>query len=273
MIDNARGLRYWSATFCGVCDDEQRDNQDVFVKATYFLSTSGAGSHNMMFGYDSFNDERFANNHQSGSDYRIFGTGTIVSGTGDGAVVYPVSLGDGTTLIQWNPIPLDSEGSNFRTHSVFFNDSWRVNGRLTANLGLRWDKNHGVDQQGSLVAKDSAFSPRLGVVFDPMGDQKWSVTASFAKYVAALEHIADSASAAGNPQTFRYTYRGPSINGDATAATADADADVASPALRLVQRQRRLEPAAAGQPDIPGVTPQIRGEPRSRRTSSNTRSA
>ena len=61
-----------------------------------------------------------------------------------------------------------------------------MNGRLTANLGLRWDKNHGVDEQGNLVAKDSAFSPRVGIVFDPMGDQKWSVTASFAQYVSAL---------------------------------------------------------------------------------------
>ena len=25
----------------------------------------------MVFGYDTFNDKRFANNHQSGSDYRI----------------------------------------------------------------------------------------------------------------------------------------------------------------------------------------------------------
>lgn len=35
MIDAARGFRYWSATFCGVCDPEQRDNDDVYLKATY----------------------------------------------------------------------------------------------------------------------------------------------------------------------------------------------------------------------------------------------
>ncbi len=41
--------------------------------------------------------------------------------------------------------------------------------------------------RATLVAKDAAFSPRVGVVLDPLGDQKWSVTASFAQYVAALE--------------------------------------------------------------------------------------
>ena len=53
---------------------EKRDNDNEFVKATYFLSTKGCGSHQMVFGYDTFNDKRFANNHQSGSDYRILGT-------------------------------------------------------------------------------------------------------------------------------------------------------------------------------------------------------
>ena len=82
LIDTARGnLRYWSPTFCGVCDPEKRDNEEVFVKGTYFLSTGGSGSHTMVFGYDNFNDKRFANNHQSGSDYRILGTTSIVRGS------------------------------------------------------------------------------------------------------------------------------------------------------------------------------------------------
>ena len=38
--------RYWSPTFCGVCDPEERDNQNLFVKGSYFLTTAGAGSHN-----------------------------------------------------------------------------------------------------------------------------------------------------------------------------------------------------------------------------------
>jgi hypothetical protein len=219
MIDNARGWRYWSATFCGICDPEKRDNEDFYGKGTYFLSKKGFGSHTMVFGGDAFNDVRSANNHQSGSDYRILGTGSIVRGTGESAVIYPVLLGNGTTRIQWNPIPIPTKGSSFRTYSAFYNDNWRVNGKLTANLGVRWDKNHGLDQQGNLVVTTSTVSPRLGVVLDPAGDGKWSVTASFAKYAAAISNsVADAASAAGNPQQFRFFYRGPDINPDANAA-------------------------------------------------------
>jgi len=33
LLDRSRGnTRYWTDTFCGVCDAEKRDNEDVFVK-------------------------------------------------------------------------------------------------------------------------------------------------------------------------------------------------------------------------------------------------
>ena len=220
LIDNSRGGgRWWSDTFCGVCTPEGRDSEDIFAKGSYFLSTPRFGSHNLVFGFDTFNDIRTANNHQSGSDYRIFSAGTILTGTGAGENdLFPIFLGDGTTTIQWNPILQDSEGSSFRTHSVFVNDTWRVTDRLTANVGVRFDKNRGSDQSGNVVAKDSALSPRLGVVWDPTGGGAWSVTASVAKYVAAISNpVADASAAGGNPQTRQFIYRGPIINGPGTA--------------------------------------------------------
>ncbi len=58
--------------------DEERNNENLVVKGTYFLSTRGTGSHNLVFGYDTFNDIRIAENHQSGSDFRILGTTSII---------------------------------------------------------------------------------------------------------------------------------------------------------------------------------------------------
>ncbi len=260
LIDNSRagGARWWSDTFCGVCTPEGRDSEDVFAKASYFLSTPRFGSHNLVFGYDNFNDIRTANNHQSGSDYRILSAGAILTGAGAGANdIFPIFLGDGTTTIQWNPIPLESEGSSFRTHSGFINDTWRVGNRLTANVGLRFDKNHGADQSGNVVAKDSAWSPRLGLTWDPTGAGQWTVTGSVAKYVAAISNpVADSSAAGGNPQTRQFIYRGASINGSGTTTpvpTAQAIQSVfdwffanGGPTLPL-----------NGAPTIPGVTPRI----------------
>ena len=254
LLDGQRGnTRFWSPTFCGVCDPEKRDNTDFFAKGTYFLPTKNGGSHNVVFGYDLYNDKRFVNNHQSGSDYRIFATTSYVVGQN----VIPEFLGDGTTIIQWNPIAARSEGTNFRTHSLFFNDNWRVGNHLTANLGLRWDKNNGADSAGRLVAKDSAFSPRAGIVWDPMGDQKWSITASFAKYVSAISGlIADSSSPAGNYQTFQFIYRGPNINANGpTVPTPQAISSV----FAWYNANGGSNLPFNGAPTIPGLTPVIQG--------------
>jgi hypothetical protein len=216
VTDRARNTRYWTSTFCGVCDPEDRNNDDLFIKGSYFLSKKGIGSHNMVFGYDGFNDIRFANSHQSGSDWRILGTTSILQGT----TIFPQFLNNGSTTIQSDQIVQNTQGTNFRTLSLFYNDNWRYGDRLTFNLGVRWDKNHGVDGAGNLTAKDSGLSPRVAVIWDPKGDGRWSVSADFAKYVAAVANtVGDSTSIGGNPITKQWTYSGPSINPSATAAT------------------------------------------------------
>jgi outer membrane receptor for ferrienterochelin and colicin len=262
LIDNSRGgTRWWSDTFCGVCTEEGRDNNDIFVKGTYFLSTPRFGSHNLVFGYDRFNDIRRADNHQSGSDYRIISAGAILSGSGAGENdLFPIFLGDGTTTIQWNPIIEESNGSNFLTHSGFVNDNWRLSDRLTANVGIRFDKNHGADQSGNVVAKDSAWSPRLGIVWDPNGQGAWNVTATVAKYVAAISNpVADSSAASGNPQNRTFIYRGASINGPGTTAPVPTPQALRSVFDWFFDNGGPGGLPLSSAPTIPGVTPQIAG--------------
>jgi outer membrane receptor for ferrienterochelin and colicin len=259
LIDNSRGgTRWWSDTFCGVCTPEGRDAEEVFTKASYFLSTPRFGSHNLVFGYDMFNDIRQANNHQSGSDYRILSAGAILSGNGAGPNdLFPIFLGDGTTTIQWNPILQESEGTSFRTHSGFINDTWRINQYLTANAGLRYDKNDGKDQSGNVVAKDAAFSPRFGLIYDPTGSGNWSFTASVAKYVAAISNpVADSSAAGGNPQQQQFIYRGPSINGPGTSPLVATPVAIRSVFDWFFANGGPTLPLASA-PTIPGVTPRI----------------
>ena len=224
LVDNQRGgLRYFAPTFCGACGPEKRNNDDLFVKGSYFLSSNHAGSHDMIFGYDTFDDKRFVNNHQSGSDYRILGTTSIVQGTS----IYPVFLGNDTTTIQYNPILVSSQGTNFREHSLFYNDTWRPTSRFSMNLGARWDKNHGVNSAGQLVSTSATFSPRLGVVWDPRGDGALAVTGSFGKYAASLANsVADASSTGGQVATYRWLYQGPSINASSTGTLVDSAAAI-----------------------------------------------
>ena len=93
--------------------------------------------------------------------------------------------------------------------------------RLTANVGIRFDKNHGADQSGNVVAKDSAWSPRLGIIWDPTG-KGLERDRQRGEVVAAISNpVADSSAASGNPQTRMFIYRGASINGRHDDARAD----------------------------------------------------
>ncbi|MGE0454496.1 MAG: carboxypeptidase regulatory-like domain-containing protein [Vicinamibacteria bacterium] len=219
MLDQSRGnARFWSPTFCGVCDDEERDNQNLIAKGSYFVSTRSLGSHHLVAGVDVFDDKRFSNNHQSGSDYRVFATSAIVQGQD----IFPVF--DSRTIIQWNPIPVSSKGNRFRTVSAFFNDVWTLDRRFTFNLGVRYDKNDGIDQSGATVVKDAAFSPRLSASFDPRGDGNFTVNAAFGRYVAGISNAAGgSASSAGNPASYQYDYLGPQVNAGNPASPLRTD--------------------------------------------------
>jgi hypothetical protein len=203
---------FWSPTFCGVCTGESRDNKDILAKGNYFWSTSKTGSHNIVFGVDVFKDYRFSNNRQSGSDFIV----SVPRSIQDGTDFYPVftnTTAASQTIISYRPILVPTKGTNIWTYSGFFNDSWRLNNNLSFNLGLRWDRNRSIDSSGAEVAKDAAFSPRLSMTWDPKGDGKTTVFASYARYVAGMANsIADASSAGGQPALYQWYYQGTTVN-------------------------------------------------------------
>ena len=238
ILDRSRGSARWnSPTFCAVCGPggsetkEERNNQNIIAKASYYWSTGKAGAHTMVFGFDTFEDSRKNDNWQSGSGFRLLATNTIIRD--GGKALYPV-LQPGTSAtqasaayIQWNPIFASSVGSALSTYSAFYNDSWRLSDHWTFNLGVRWDRTDAKDQAGKRVSKDDAFSPRLAATWDPQGNGTWTVNTGFARYSMGVNSgIADLASGAGRSSTFRYVYMGPAINTDLNTpnpmSTADA---------------------------------------------------
>ena len=216
LVDRPTGRRWWSPTFCGVCLDEERDNENFLVKGSYFL-TSGESSHDIVFGYDTFDDIRVADNHQSGSDWRFLITNTVVQGTN----LFPVI--DNNTILQFNPILEGSKGTSFKTNSIFVNDAWTLNERWSFGIGLRYDENDGQDSAGATVVKDEKISPRLSASWDVKGDGDLVMNFAAARYVAAVAGTqANAASVGGTPAAFQWNYRGPAINtGSGALLTAD----------------------------------------------------
>lgn len=223
--DNVHGWYSNSPYFCGVCDPEKRDNEDWLVKGSWFLSTQATGTHDVVFGYDSYNDMRKANNYQSGSNFIYWPTqylSQIVNGSErillDPVLHQPIPMvwgDDGSSDFTLWAMLSQSKGTNFRTNSLFFNDRWRLSNNLSFNIGARYDKNDGEDASHNKVAKDSRVSPRLGVSWDILGDGAWVVNAGYAHYVTAIAGSIAS-QAGGSPSSFGYFYEGPNINTDCT---------------------------------------------------------
>ena len=226
IVDSTTGYWMGAAVFCADCPNagDKRDNHDYFVKGTYFLSTPSIGSHNIVVGYDKFAGTRFSNNWQSGTNFYMGSSGAQVVGKN----VYPIFANDGYSYLDYSPIPHAAGWSDMGTQSVFLNDSWKLNNNLSFNVGVRWDKNRVVDGLGVLRQDDNAFSPRLGVTYDPAGSGKVRFSASYSTYVAAVQEGPTSrVGGAGNPAYYYYQYTGPDINTGAGPYRSMADSILA----------------------------------------------
>jgi len=217
-------FRWHAPTFCGTCEDEQRNNDNLLGKASYFLSTNTAGSHDMVFGYDTFNDERFAINHQTGSDFTFYASDVLRGPdssvfVGANNEVFPVIDPNSgpSPWVRWFAVfNLDlARPTAFKTNSYFVNDRWTFNDRWSFNLGFRYDENDGRDSSGATVANDAKLSPRLAASWDVRGGGDLVLNASYGTYVSALANgVGDNTSSGGAIGSFRWDYEGPPINTD-----------------------------------------------------------
>jgi hypothetical protein len=256
--DRSRGqARFNSPTFCAVCGDgwrENRDNWDWFAKLSYFLSTANAGSHNLVTGFDNYKETRRNNNWQSGSQFRVQATSTII----DSGTIYPVFNSNNSTYIEHLPLVAESVGNDIRTYSAFVNDAWRYDQNMSFNLGFRYDQNRSKDQTGLPVVRDSKWSPRVGWSWDLGGDGKWIVNAAYARYVAAISTaLVDAGSAGGRTATYSYFYQGPAIN---TGTGPFLTAEQALPQIfAWFNANGGLTRATRNAPSIPGITTRVDG--------------
>jgi hypothetical protein len=197
--------RFNAPVFCGVCTNEDRNNDSASVKGSYYLNTRSLGNHNFAIGAERYKETRLVNNNQSASNFTATSSGTATFLPNDPT---PYPHFDASSSLIWRPILLSSTGDHLNTTGVFLNDKWDFNSHLNFNIGVRYDKNNAHDASGNLVSDDSNVSPRLGAIFDIKGNGRSRISASYAKYVTK---IADG-NAGGTPASFTFTYGGPAIN-------------------------------------------------------------
>ncbi len=219
LQDRARGTRWWTPTFRNTPEGEHRDHELYSAKATYFVTTSSIGTHEIKGGYEHFLEVRDVNNYQQGSDYRISVASSIVRG----GQVFGRFLNTGSnTRISFLPILVLSKGSEYSVDSVFLNDKWTLNNHWSFNIGARFDKNDAQSGDHTFkVADDQAISPRVAVNYDVFGNGRLIANAGYGQYVGRLaEGVGNDGDPAGRNASFSWNYRGPAINADLNAPTS-----------------------------------------------------
>lgn len=213
LRDTATSNRAWSPTFCGVCRDKERNNKSTQIKGSYFLTTPTLGQHSFVGGWEDFHQLRVEDNYQSGSNYRLWGDFFFVGNE------FYFRANPANSQVAYHPLLEESKGSDFAVSSFFVNDKWDLNPNFSFNIGVRYDSSNGKNQSKVTTVDDSAFSPRLGIQWDPKGNGQHRFSASYSKYASKVDQGAgDATSQGGRYASYYWNYRGPAINPAGTPA-------------------------------------------------------
>jgi hypothetical protein len=172
-----------------------RDRKQLTGAATYFLD-SGMGSHTLKFGGEVYLESQWGGRTQNagGNIEHIYNNNApsqVVFGVPTALSISGLDASDNGDLLVVNK--LDQQ-------DMFLNDTWAL-GRVTLNLGVRWDRYRGwMPEQQQIAFTNGPISvpaqtfdertfftwnslgPRIGLTYDLAGDGRTVVKASYGKF-------------------------------------------------------------------------------------------
>ncbi len=229
-----------------------RDRKQTTGAATYFLDTKW-GSHTFKFGGEIYNETQWSGRAQNvgGNIEHIYTNGVssqLVFGVPTATAVTGRRASDDGLLLVVNK--LDQQ-------DFFVSDTWSM-GRVTMNLGVRWDRYRGwMPEQGQPAFSNGPvsvpaqtfperefyvwnnFGPRIGVTYDLAGDGKTVVKASYGLF---WHNPGPNVSADANPNQNNksVTYTWTDRNGD---RRYQAGEESANPTATTLAGTIQLDPA------------------------------
>jgi outer membrane receptor protein involved in Fe transport len=219
FVDLTQFVFLASPTFCAVCVDNERNNENALLKTSFFLTTERTGSHDLVAGFDTFEDINVIENHQSGSDFHVWATQPFIV---RGQQVFPQFTDNNSNIFRWTPVLESTQGMHFKTDSLFVNDTWRLGDKWSFNVGLRYDENDSSNGSGEVISDDTKLSPRLAAAYDLNADGNWVFNATYGHYASSINtgsNIGGVTGSAGALGDWQWLYDGPAINPDRNAPT------------------------------------------------------
>jgi outer membrane receptor protein involved in Fe transport len=205
------GFNY-NAPFFDATDPENRDNRQITTALSYFLSTPRLGKHDLKAGFENFRDTHTGGNSQSPTDY-VFFTDYVLDANGA-----PVLDANRNVTASWNPgqslalnwIPQRGGRLDITTNSLYLNDKWTLNNHWAFNLGARYERVRSAATGGLVGVDTNTFVPRLAASFDPKGDGKFRLDATYAHYSGKYNTtLFGNNTSVSNPSLIYMVYVGP----------------------------------------------------------------
>jgi hypothetical protein len=178
----------------------------------------------LKFGYENYRSTRTGGNSQSSTDWVFYAD-------------WPTDA-DGKPVFDSNGyvIPVFENGSNYAinyqatrgaqidltTQAAYVNDRWTLNTHWSFNLGARAEWAKGEATGGIKPVSASRIVPRLAASFDPRGDGKFKLDATYSKYAGKYSETQFAQNTnVGNPDAIYYLYTGPDGQGRSFAPGFD----------------------------------------------------
>ncbi|HEY6360602.1 MAG TPA: TonB-dependent receptor, partial [Vicinamibacterales bacterium] len=203
--------RYYNAPYFDATDPENRNNRQVSGSASWLLTTTRVGSHDLKAGFENYQTTYRGGNSQTATGY-VFRSDYLIAGgrpalDAQGRVI-PVFQPGVSRVDNW----LATRGAviDIMTNSFYVHDRWTASNRLTFDLGTRFEMVDS-DATGDIATVDTrTVVPRLGASYDVTGSGRWIAQATYGHYAGKYtEAIFANNTDVGNPSQIVYGYTGP----------------------------------------------------------------
>lgn len=203
--------RHYNAPYFSSRDPEDRNNQQVAASLSYFVTSPSLGRHDFKVGGERFNSWRTGGNSQSATGYVFLTDYRNVGGVAQ-PIWEPAANGTRTRIQQWLAYP--GSTLDIFTTSIYVQDRWQARGRVTADLGLRFEAANTEATGGIVGADTTAWLPRLGVSVDIEGNGRTVAQATYGRYSGRFTERAFARNTnVGTPSRVDLAYVGPAGQG------------------------------------------------------------
>jgi hypothetical protein len=204
----------YNAPYFDATDPNARNNRQFTGTVSNFWQA--AGRHQTKAGYEFYRSQITGGGSQSSTSY-VFHSDFVTDAKGTPVVdsagrLIPIFV-PGDSQLEYFAA---TKGAvlNVDNNSLYLQDHWMINGRLSADLGARYENVRAISTGDVYSVRTNRIVPRLGVGYDVRGDGTHVVHASYAQYSGRYNEAQIGAnSPVGHPGDYTSTYQGPAGSG------------------------------------------------------------